>query len=141
MYFYINFSTKDNLFAALDALKKSPGPFKWVDSMEEETKDIIVRKNKSIEQRNTGKSNKHFYEVVKAVLKDGKYADTKLALINKKLLMPVDDDFMELMKFEETFDADKYKVTPRLDNFKNIGIGAATVESLVVVAAAAARKE
>ena len=67
-YFYINFSSKDNLFAALDALKKINGPFKWFDTLEEENKDIIVRKNKSIEQRNTGKFNSHFYEVVKAVL-------------------------------------------------------------------------
>ena len=135
----VQFSSRKNLFLAIDAMKKQSSPFMWHDDIDEEDKPLFFKKNRSVEEREVRSFQHHFYAGMEALLADGPHGGKdKLLIVSQKLFYKKGDDLMQLLSFIE---AHKVKVSPHTKNCSKLGLTAEVVDAMVVAALAAARKE
>ena len=140
-YFVIKFSSKAIFLTALDYLKVRNAPFHFEDEIDGNTKDIWVRKNKPLYQIKMGQFNSHFYTGVSTMFKDTQHADKKLKYVHGELFVEVKGDIMLLLSLEEAPGDEQFNVHPSYKNFEKMGFSATTVDTMVTLALASARKQ
>ena len=126
---------------AIDAVKKDyEDGYPWYDSKKKEEIKLFIRRHKSVEERQLGRFQTHFYRGVEQAIKDSTkdLEGTKVRIAKQKLHVEYQGDVLQLMFFEEASE-DGYKASADYANFKELGIEAKTVDTLLAIAIACAK--
>ena len=113
--------------------------------MEREEKKLFFRKNRTIEQRQAGKFQNHFYKGMQALLDDGSSSsdqpEKKLRIVSQRLNLVKGEDLMELLAFEETSCDEQFKITANYKNCAKVGLKIEAVDAMIISAMASAKAE
>ena len=113
--------------------------------MEDEVKKLFFGKNRTIEQRQAGKFQNHFFKGMQALLDDGSsssdQAEKKLMIVSQRLNLVKGDDLMELLAFEETSGDEQFKITANYKNCTKLGLQVDAVDAMIISAMASAKAE
>lgn len=137
----VEFSSKHNLDSVLETLRALPSPLSWEDDVDEETKALYFRKNRTAEQLTVGRFQSHFYKGMQALVEDA-HPGTKLKIVNKRLHMVRGNDLLELLAFMPTTTGNHpFTIRVHAKNVNKIGLKEDAVDAMVVAALAAAKAE